>query len=134
VIDIESNGAITPRTALCEAAGLLMAQLGELGVSEGTGMPAHGPLDVPLPAQRFDPILLRPVDDLGLSVRSSNCLRAENIYVIGDLIQRTDVELLKTPNLGRRSLNEIKDVLAQRGLTLGTPVKCWPPGQNARLH
>jgi len=84
------------------------------------------------PAQRggassFDPILLRPVDELELTVRSANCLKAENIYYIGDLIQRTENELLKTPNLGRKSLNEIKEVLASRGLTLGMKLESWPP-------
>ena len=71
--------------------------------------------------------LLRPVDDLELTVRSANCLKAENIYYIGDLIQRTENELLKTPNLGRKSLNEIKEVLASRGLTLGMKLESWPP-------
>jgi DNA-directed RNA polymerase subunit alpha len=85
-----------------------------------------------VPAQRggntqFDPILLRPVDELELTVRSANCLKAENIYYIGDLIQRTENELLKTPNLGRKSLNEIKEVLASRGLTLGMKLESWPP-------
>ena len=75
----------------------------------------------------IDPILLRPVDDLELTVRSANCLKAENIYYIGDLIQRTETELLKTPNLGRKSLNEIKEVLASRGLTLGARLENWPP-------
>jgi len=75
----------------------------------------------------FDPILLRPVDELELTVRSANCLKAENIYYIGDLIQRTENELLKTPNLGRKSLNEIKEVLASRGLTLGMKLENWPP-------
>jgi DNA-directed RNA polymerase subunit alpha len=75
----------------------------------------------------FDPILLRPVDELELTVRSANCLKAENIYYIGDLIQRTENELLKTPNLGRKSLNEIKEVLASRGLTLGMKLDGWPP-------
>ena len=76
---------------------------------------------------QFDPILLRPVDELELTVRSANCLKAENIYYIGDLIQRTENELLKTPNLGRKSLNEIKEVLASRGLTLGMKLESWPP-------
>ena len=75
----------------------------------------------------LDPILLRLVDDLELTVRSANCLKAENIYYIGDLIQRTENELLKTPNLGRKSLNEIKDVLAAHGLTLGMKLENWPP-------
>ena len=74
-----------------------------------------------------DPILLRPVDDLELTVRSANCLKAENIYYIGDLVQRTEVELLKTPNLGKKSLTEIKDVLASRGLSLGLRLDNWPP-------
>jgi DNA-directed RNA polymerase subunit alpha len=75
----------------------------------------------------IDPILLRPVDDLELTVRSANCLKAENIYYIGDLIQRTEVELLKTPNLGKKSLTEIKDVLASHGLSLGMKLENWPP-------
>ena len=73
-----------------------------------------------------DPVLLQPVDDLDLTVRSANCLKAENIYYIGDLIQRTETELLKTPNLGRKSLTEIKEVLAARGLSLGTKLENWP--------
>jgi DNA-directed RNA polymerase subunit alpha len=76
---------------------------------------------------KIDPILLRPVDDLELTVRSANCLKAENIYYIGDLIQRTEVELLKTPNLGKKSLTEIKDVLASKGLSLGLRLENWPP-------
>jgi DNA-directed RNA polymerase subunit alpha len=91
----------------------------------------HLPCQPPLAglggAQQFDPILLRPVDELELTVRSANCLKAENIFYIGDLIQRTENELLKTPNLGRKSLNEIKEVLASRGLTLGMKLESWPP-------
>ena len=75
----------------------------------------------------IDPILLRPVDELELTVRSANCLKAENIYYIGDLIQRTEVELLRTPNLGKKSLTEIKDVLASHGLSLGIQLENWPP-------
>ena len=74
-----------------------------------------------------DPVLLRPIDDLELTVRSANCLKAESIYYIGDLIQKTEVELLKTPNLGKKSLTEIKEVLAQRGLSLGMKLENWPP-------
>ena len=74
-----------------------------------------------------DPILLRPVDDLELTVRSANCLKAESIFYIGDLIQRTEHDLLKTPNLGKKSLTEIKDVLASRGLSLGMRLEKWPP-------
>ena len=84
-------------------------------------------------AQVIDPVLLRPVDDLELTVRSANCLKAENIYYIGDLIQRTETELLKTPNLGRKSLNEIKEVLASRGLTLGMKLENWPPAGLEKL-
>jgi DNA-directed RNA polymerase subunit alpha len=78
-----------------------------------------------------DPILLRPIDDLELTVRSANCLKAESIHYIGDLIQRTEVELLKTPNLGKKSLTEIKEVLASRGLSLGMRLENWPPAQLA---
>mgnify|MGYP003328764430 CR=1 FL=1 len=83
-------------------------------------------------AEEVDPILLRPFDDLELTVRSANCLKAENIYYIGDLIQRTEVELLKTPNLGKKSLTEIKDVLATRGLSLGVKLENWPPASLQR--
>ena len=80
----------------------------------------------------FDPILLRPVDDLELTVRSANChAEAEAIHYIGDLVQRTEVELLKTPNLGKKSLTEIKDVLASRGLSLGMRLENWPPASIA---
>src|SRR5205814_7197194 len=74
-----------------------------------------------------DPVLLRPIDDLELTVRSANCLKAESIYYIGDLVQRTEVELLKTPNLGKKSLTEIKEVLEQHGLALGMRLENWPP-------
>ena len=82
----------------------------------------------------FDPILLRPVDDLELTVRSANCLKAEAIQYIGDLVQRTEVELLKTPNLGKKSLTEIKDVLASRGLSLGMRLENWPPASLPMAH
>ena len=75
----------------------------------------------------IDPILLRPIDDLELTVRSANCLKAESILYIGDLVQRTEVELLKTPNLGKKSLTEIKDVLASHELSLGMKLENWPP-------
>src|SRR5574343_451524 len=101
VMDIETNGVIDP---------------------EDTTSGTDGGKSAPI-----DPVLLKPVDDLELTVRSANCLKAENIYYIGDLIQRTETELLKTPNLGRKSLNEIKDVLASRGLTLGMKLENWPP-------
>ncbi|MDP2107702.1 MAG: DNA-directed RNA polymerase subunit alpha, partial [Rhodocyclaceae bacterium] len=114
IIDIETNGAIDPEESIRYAASILMDQLSVFSDLEGT------PISIETPKQStVDPILMRPVDDLELTVRSANCLKAENIYYIGDLIQRTETELLKTPNLGRKSLNEIKEVLASRGLTLG---------------
>ena len=122
VMDIETNGVIEPEEAIRYAARLLVDQLSVFADLKGTTLEVEQP-KVP----RGDPILLRPVDDLELTVRSANCLKAENIYYIGDLIQRTETELLKTPNLGRKSLNEIKEVLASRGLTLGMKLENWPP-------
>ena len=131
MLDIETNGAIdNPEEAVRRAARILMDQLSAFAELEGT--PSSGGSDVkgPLPV---DPVLVRPVDDLELTVRSANCLKAENIYYIGDLIQRTETELLKTPNLGRKSLNEIKEVLASRGLTLGMKLENWPPAGLEKL-
>ncbi|UOD50479.1 DNA-directed RNA polymerase subunit alpha [Orrella daihaiensis] len=124
VLDVETNGVISPEEAVRQSARILMDQISVFAALEGAGdsfeAPARG-------APQIDPVLLRPVDDLELTVRSANCLKAENIYYIGDLIQRTENELLKTPNLGRKSLNEIKEVLAARGLTLGMKLENWPP-------
>ncbi|PTD95480.1 DNA-directed RNA polymerase subunit alpha [Pseudothauera lacus] len=128
VIDIETNGAVDPEEAIRYAARVLMDQLSVFADLEGT--PADVPESKPV---TIDPVLLRPVDDLELTVRSANCLKAENIYYIGDLIQRTETELLKTPNLGRKSLNEIKEVLASRGLTLGMKLENWPPAGLEKL-
>jgi DNA-directed RNA polymerase subunit alpha len=122
VMDIETNGVVDPEEAVRYAARILMDQLSVFADLKGTPSIAEAPR-----APAIDPILLRPVDDLELTVRSANCLKAENIYYIGDLIQRTENELLKTPNLGRKSLNEIKDVLASKGLTLGMRLENWPP-------
>ena len=122
VLDIETNGAVDPEEAVRFAARVLMDQLSVFADLEGTPTAVEAPK-----APAIDPVLLRPVDDLELTVRSANCLKAENIYYIGDLIQRTENELLKTPNLGRKSLNEIKEVLAARGLTLGMKLESWPP-------
>lgn len=122
VLDLETNGTIDPEEAIRRAATILQQQLAVFvdleGESEAEPEQQH---------DQIDPILLRPVDDLELTVRSANCLKAENIYYIGDLIQRTEVELLKTPNLGKKSLTEIKDVLASRGLSLGMRLENWPP-------
>ena len=122
VMDIETNGVIDPEEAVRIAARILIDQMSLFADLEGTTSGADGGKSAPI-----DPVLLKPVDDLELTVRSANCLKAENIYYIGDLIQRTENELLKTPNLGRKSLNEIKDVLASRGLTLGMRLDNWPP-------
>ena len=125
VMEIETNGAIAPEEAIRQSARILVEQLAffaQIDVNPNDIMVT--PQARPTP---FDPILLRPVDELELTVRSANCLKAENIYYIGDLIQRTETELLKTPNLGRKSLNEIKEVLASRGLTLGARLENWPP-------
>jgi DNA-directed RNA polymerase subunit alpha len=125
VMEIETNGAISPEEAIRGSAKILVEQLAVFAQLEGSELAMF---EQPAPrAQNFDPILLRPVDELELTVRSANCLKAENIYYIGDLIQRTETELLKTPNLGRKSLNEIKEVLASRGLTLGARLENWPP-------
>ena len=153
LIDIETNGAIAPEEAVRQSARILVDQLQVFASIEGNeppiaiGMgtdigslspgrirgnerPATTEVNLGISGGAggtIDPILLRPVDDLELTVRSANCLKAENIYYIGDLIQRTENELLKTPNLGRKSLNEIKEVLASRGLTLGMRLDDWPP-------
>ena len=123
VMSIETNGVISPEEAIRQSARILVDQLSVFASLEGTEATAEAPSRSP----QVDPILLRPVDDLELTVRSANCLKAENIYYIGDLIQRTENELLKTPNLVRKSLNEIKEVLASRGLTLGMKLENWPP-------
>ncbi|AEB48242.1 DNA-directed RNA polymerase subunit alpha [Aeromonas veronii B565] len=126
VIDMETNGTLDPEEAIRRSATILAEQL-EAFVDLR---------DVSVPEKKeekpeFDPILLRPVDDLELTVRSANCLKAEAIHYIGDLVQRTEVELLKTPNLGKKSLTEIKDVLASRGLSLGMRLENWPPASIA---
>jgi DNA-directed RNA polymerase subunit alpha len=122
VLDLETNGTLDPEEAIRRAATILQQQLAVFVdlESEAESAPEEEEEEV-------DPMLLRPVDDLELTVRSANCLKAENIYYIGDLVQRTEVELLKTPNLGKKSLTEIKDVLASRGLHLGMRLEAWPP-------
>jgi DNA-directed RNA polymerase subunit alpha len=127
VIEIETNGAISAEDAVRASSKILVEQLAVFAQLEGSELSAFDAPAVRGGAGSFDPILLRPVDELELTVRSANCLKAENIYYIGDLIQRTENELLKTPNLGRKSLNEIKEVLASRGLTLGMKLEAWPP-------
>ena len=127
VMEIETNGSTSAEEAIRTSARILVEQLSVFASLEGAekSLESGGSAS----AQQFDPILLRPVDDLELTVRSANCLKAENIYYIGDLIQRSETELLKTPNLVRKSLNEIKEVLAARGLTLGMKLESWPPAE-----
>ena len=122
VLEIETNGVVEPEEAVRSAARILIDQMHIFADLEGTPVE-----EVVEKAPPIDPVLLRPVDELELTVRSANCLKAEDIYYIGDLIQRTETELLKTPNLGRKSLNEIKEVLASKGLTLGSKLENWPP-------
>ncbi|MBN8280360.1 MAG: DNA-directed RNA polymerase subunit alpha [Gammaproteobacteria bacterium] len=122
VLDVETNGTIDPEDAIRRAGTILKDQLDvflELrGQDEATATTAEA---------QIEPILLRPVDELELTVRSANCLKAENINYIGDLVQRTEVELLRTPNLGKKSLTEIKEVLESHGLSLGMRIENWPP-------
>lgn len=139
VLSVDTNGAILPEEAVRQAAHILQDQLSVFGGIATIGIepvvpvqaqpviPQQQEIPVVKPQPPVDPILRRPVDDLELTVRSANCLKAENIYYIGDLIQRTENELLKTPNLGRKSLNEIKEVLGTHGLTLGMKLDSWPP-------
>lgn len=122
ILDLETNGTIDPEEAIRRAATILQHQLAVF-----VDLESEAEQLVEEKEDEIDPILIRPVDDLELTVRSANCLKAENIYYIGDLIQRTEVELLKTPNLGKKSLTEIKDVLASRGLSLGMRLENWPP-------
>jgi len=122
VIEIETNGTVDPEDAVRMAATILSDQLSSFVYLEETTSESQKQEE-----PEVDPILLCPVDDLELTVRSANCLKAESIYYIGDLIQRSENELLKTPNLGKKSLTEIKDVLASKGLSLGQKLENWPP-------
>ncbi|MBE0505452.1 MAG: DNA-directed RNA polymerase subunit alpha [Marinospirillum sp.] len=122
VLELETDGTLDPEESIRRAATILQEQLAAFVDLETDKQ--QEPVEE---EDQIDPVLLRPVDDLELTVRSANCLKAENIYYIGDLIQRTEVELLKTPNLGKKSLTEIKDVLAARGLSLGMRLESWPP-------
>ncbi|MCK9489229.1 MAG: DNA-directed RNA polymerase subunit alpha [Xanthomonadales bacterium] len=122
ILDVETNGTIEAEDAVRKAAEILAHQISVFGEFSRVE-----PEKARNEAAGFDPMLLRPIDDLELTVRSANCLKAESIYYIGDLIQRSEVELLKTPNLGKKSLTEIKDVLAAHGLSLGMKLENWPP-------
>jgi DNA-directed RNA polymerase subunit alpha len=121
IIDIETNGTIDAEEAIRRAGAILKDQLAVFVDLQGEGI---GP---EVGEKAIDPILLKPVDELELTVRSANCLKAENINYIGDLVQKTEVELLRTPNLGKKSLTEIKQVLENHGLQLGMRLESWPP-------
>lgn len=123
IIDLETNGTVEPEDAIRRAATILKNQL-EAFVELETEPEFEEP---EIQEPQFDEALLKPVDDLELTVRSANCLKAEQVYYIGDLVQRTQTDLLRTPNLGKKSLNEIRDVLKERGLSLGTELEDWPP-------
>ena len=122
IIEIETNGTIDPEEAIRRAGSILKDQLSVFVDLQGQDEDQAKPSE-----HHFDPLLLRPVDELELTVRSANCLKAENIHYIGDLVQKTEVELLRTPNLGKKSLTEIKEVLEGHGLTLGMRLENWPP-------
>src|SRR3990167_7506215 len=124
VLEIETDGTLNPEDAIRYSAAILQQQLSSFvdiqhEVTARSSQSKH----------QIDPLLLRPVDDLELTVRAANCLKAENIYYIGDLVQRSEYDLLKTPNLGKKSLLEIKSVLAQRGFSLGMHLEAWPPAE-----
>jgi DNA-directed RNA polymerase subunit alpha len=123
-MNIETNGSITPEDAVAYAARILQDQL---NVFVNFEEPRREEAAPSIPELAFNPALLKKVDELELSVRSANCLKNDNIVYIGDLIQKTEAEMLRTPNFGRKSLNEIKEVLAQMGLHLGMEVSGWPP-------
>ena len=122
IIELETDGTIDPEACIREAATILHDQ-----VSVFVDLKAIEEKEQKTEEAEIDPNLLRPVDDLELTVRSANCLKAENVYYIGDLIQRSENELLKTPNLGKKSLTEIKDILGTYGLSLGMKLDNWPP-------
>ncbi|MCK4870499.1 MAG: DNA-directed RNA polymerase subunit alpha [Gammaproteobacteria bacterium] len=124
IIDLETDGTLTPEEAIRRCATILQHQLATFAELRDEAFE-----EVLQVTEEVNPVLLRPVDDLELTVRSANCLKGENIYYIGDLVQRSESDLLKTPNLGKKSLNEIKTVLASRGLSLGMKVERWPPAE-----
>ena len=124
VMEVETNGAVSPVDAVAYAARILQDQLQVFITFDEPKKKLDGEAKPDLP---FNPSLLKKVDELELSVRSANCLKNDNIVYIGDLIQKTEAEMLRTPNFGRKSLNEIKEVLTNMGLHLGMDVPNWPP-------
>ncbi|MFP4404066.1 DNA-directed RNA polymerase subunit alpha [Rhodosalinus sp.] len=121
---IETDGSVTPEDAVAYAARILQDQL---SIFVNFDEPESAGRDADEEGLEFNPLLLKKVDELELSVRSANCLKNDNIVYIGDLIQKTEAEMLRTPNFGRKSLNEIKEVLSGMGLHLGMEVEDWPP-------
>lgn len=130
IFDIETNGTIGAEEAIRLASKILCDQFSVFIDLYGQ----TSEVSVKEKEKKFDPLLLRSIDELELTVRSANCLKAENIFYIGDLILRTEVELLKTPNLGKKSLTEIKDILATHSLTLGMKLEGWPPSDLHENH
>ncbi len=124
IMTVETDGSMTPEDAVAYAARILQDQL---TVFINFAEPSKVVLEEARPELEFNAALLKKVDELELSVRSANCLKNDNIVYIGDLIQKSEAEMLRTPNFGRKSLNEIKEVLAQMGLHLGMEVPNWPP-------
>jgi DNA-directed RNA polymerase subunit alpha len=122
VVELETDGTLDPKMAIEHSATILQQQLGAF-----VDLDAIAEQEAKKDQNDFDPILLRSIEELELTVRSTNCLKAESIFLIGDLIHRSEFDLLKTPNLGKKSLNEIKDVLASKSLSLGMNVENWPP-------
>ena len=122
VIELETDGTLDPKLAIEHSATIFQQQL-----SAFVDLDAIAEQEAKKDQNDFDPILLRSIEELELTVRSTNCLKAESIFLIGDLIHRSEFDLLKTPNLGKKSLNEIKDVLASKDLSLGMNVENWPP-------
>lgn len=122
IVELETNGTLDPKKAIEHAATILQQQLAAF-----VDLDAIAEQEAKKDQNDFDPLLMRSIEELELTVRSTNCLKAESIFLIGDLIQRSEFDLLKTPNLGKKSLNEIKDVLASKGFSLGTTIENWPP-------
>ena len=122
ILELETDGTIDAKMAIEHSATIMQQQLAAF-----VDLEAIAEQEAKKEQNDFDPLLLRSIEELELTVRSTNCLKAESIFLIGDLIQRSEFDLLKTPNLGKKSLNEIKDVLASKGLSLGMVLDNWPP-------
>mgnify|MGYP001335472811 FL=1 len=122
ILELETDGTIDAKLAIEHSATIMQQQLAAF-----VDLEAIAEQEAKKEQNDFDPLLLRSIEELELTVRSTNCLKAESIFLIGDLIQRSEFDLLKTPNLGKKSLNEIKDVLASKGLSLGMVLENWPP-------